>query len=351
MTYEQQTDVRYEALARRDEHFDGVFFYGVTTTGVVCRPSCASRTPRPENVRFFGDLQSAQAAGMRPCKRCKPELARAAIDERYVALCRAIERADDLPSLRELAAICGLSVSHVQRSFKAAIGVSPKAYAQTIKRERLRSALKTAASATTALYDAGLNSSSQAYDRTALPLAMTPAQFARGASDVEITYAIAPSALGKVLVAVTARGVCRVDLGDDEGALAERLRAEYPRAHLVRAEPQSVTAASLLVAYLAGEGPWPQLPLDVRGTAFQTRVWEALRGLAPGTTASYAQLAELIGSPGAARAVARACATNPIALLIPCHRIVPQHGGTGGYRWNPERKERLLELERRLANR
>lgn len=351
MKNEQQTDVRYDALVRRDERFDGVFFYGVTTTGVVCRPGCKSRTPRPENVRFFGDLESALAGGMRACKRCKPQLAHAAIDQRYVALCRAIERAEDLPSLRELAAISGLSASHVQRSFKAAIGVSPKAYAQTIKRERLRSALKNAASATSALYDAGLNSPSQVYDRAASPLAMTPAQFARGAQDIEVRYTIAGSALGSVLVAVTDRGVCRVDLDDDATALEGRLRDEYPRARLTRTEPESVTAASLVVAYLSGDGPWPQLPLDVRGTAFQTRVWEALRRLAPGTTASYAELAQMIGSPGAARAVARACASNAIALLIPCHRIVPQSGGAGGYRWNPERKERLLELERRFSNR
>lgn len=351
MNNEQQTDVRYDALVRRDERFDGVFFYGVTSTGVVCRPSCKSRTPRPENVRFFPDLETAQAAGMRPCKRCKPQTAAAGVEQRYVELCRAIERAGDLPSLRELAAISGLSASHVQRRFKAAIGVSPKAYAQTIKRERLRTALKNAATATAALYDAGLNSPSQAYDRDASPLAMTPAQFARGAVNVAISYTIAASAMGRVLIAMTERGVCRVDLDDSDGVLEDRLKAEYPHASLTRTDPQNVTAASLIVAYLAGEGPWPLLPVDVRGTAFQTRVWEALRRIAPGTTASYTELAAMIGSPNAARAVARACASNAIALLIPCHRIVPQSGGTGGYRWNPKRKERLLELERRTASR
>ncbi|MFN2450372.1 MAG: methylated-DNA--[protein]-cysteine S-methyltransferase, partial [Candidatus Baltobacteraceae bacterium] len=242
----------------------------------------------------------------------------------------------------------GLSPAHLQRRFKAAIGVSPKAYAQTIKRERLRTALKSAASATHAIYDAGLSSPSQAYAKSGSPLGMTPAQFAAGGKNVRIAFAVVRSAIGMVLVAATERGVCRVDIDHAAGALEARLHAEFPHAAIARENDALASAASLIVAYLSGSGPWPVLPLDVRGTAFQTRVWDAMRALAPGTAVSYSDLARIIGSPRSARAVANACAANSIALLIPCHRIVPQAGGVGGYRWSPARKERLLELERGL---
>ena len=272
------------------------------------------------------------------------------MDERFVRLCRAIEQADDMPSLRELAALAGMSESYVQRRFKAEIGVSPKAYAQAVKRERLRAALKTAANATRAIYDAGLSSPSQAYDKTREPLGMTPAVFARGGESAHIVYAIVPSSIGLVLVAATQRGICRVDIGETGAELEERLKQEFARARLVREDDSMTSTTSLIVAYLAGEGPWPLLPVDVRGTAFQTRVWEALRTIAPGSRVTYSELARLIGSPASARAVAQACASNKIALLVPCHRIVPRAGGTGGYRWDPKRKEQLLELERRLPH-
>ncbi len=340
-------DVRYDALCERNERFDGVFFYGVQTTGVFCRPSCKSRTPLRKNVTFFTSADDALAQGFRPCKRCKPQSAASTIDPRFVALCRAIEQAEDLPTLQELARISGLSAAHVQRKFKEAIGVSPKAFAQTIKRERLRRALRTTASATQAIYEAGLSSSSQAYDTQRDPLGMTPAQFARGAGDVTIAYAIVESAIGNVLVAATPRGVCRVDIDDDARALEQRLRAEYPNAQLRREDGAMTSTTSLIVDYIAGTGPWPQLPLDVRGTAFQTRVWQALREIAPGKAQTYTELARAIGSPQSARAVATACAANSIALLIPCHRIVSKSGGVGGYRWDPKRKEHLLDIERR----
>ncbi len=345
----EQHDVRYEALVRHDSRLDGVFYYAVKTTGVFCRPSCKSRTPRPENVEYFAAPAAARGAGYRACKRCKPEAARTQMDERFITLCRAIEQAEEAPTLASLAALVQLSASHVQRKFTAAIGVSPKAYAQTVKRERLRNALKSGIGATRAIYEAGFSSSSQAYDSARAPLGMPPAQFAKGGRNAIVAYAIVDSALGRVLVAATSRGICRVDLGDDDAALERRLRSDLPHASIERTDDALASATSLIVAYLAGNGPWPKLPLDVRGTAFQTRVWEALRALLPGTAISYAQLASIIGSPQSARAVARACASNTIALLIPCHRIVPQSGGVGGYRWGPVRKERLLELERRFS--
>lgn len=339
-------DIRYEALCDRNERFDGIFFYGVRTTGIYCRPSCRSRSPLRENIEFFSCADDAVAAGYRACKRCKPQNAAAAIDPRYVALCRAIESAEDLPSLQELAGMAGLSPAHVQRKFKEAIGVTPKAFAQTVKRERLRNALRAGVSATRAIYDAGLGSPSQAYDTQKAPLGMTPAQFARGGERVDIAYAVVGSAIGRVLVAATPRGVCRVDIGTADAPLEQRLRDEFPNARIHREDDAMISTTSLIVDYVAGNGPWPHLPLDVRATAFQARVWQALREIAPGRPQTYAQLAQAIGSPKAARAVARACAANPVALLIPCHRIVPKGGGVGGYRWEPQRKEHLLAIER-----
>jgi AraC family transcriptional regulator of adaptative response/methylated-DNA-[protein]-cysteine methyltransferase len=319
-------------------------FYGVTTTGVYCRRGCKSRRPLPQNMRLFESADEARAAGFRPCKRCRPDQVRSGVDERFVRVCRAIEDAPEPPRLKELAALVGLSEAHLQRRFKAAIGVSPRAYAAMVRDKRLRSQLRDGRSVTEALLEAGFGSASQIYEEAML--GMTPSAFRSGGEGVRIAYVIVRSALGEVLVAATERGVCRVDIADDARVLEERLRAEYPKALLRREDDRPASAASLIVAYLAGRGPWPRLPIDVRGTAFQRRVWETLRSIAPGKTLTYGELAAAIGSPRAVRAVARACATNPIALLIPCHRIVPAAGGVGGYRWDAARKVRLLELER-----
>lgn len=320
-------------------------FYAVTTTGIYCRTGCKSRPPLAKNVRRFKTAALARAAGFRPCKRCKPDDERAALDARLATVCRAIEAADEPPTLKELAALVDLSEAHLQRRFKAAIGVSPRAYAATLRKERLRRELRTGRRVTDAVYDAGFASQSQVYEDAA-GLGMTPSQFRSGGADAEIVYAIVRSVLGDVLVAATGRGVCRVDIDDDRRALERRLREEFPKARLRREDDGLASTTSLIVAYVAGEGPWPRLPVAVRATAFQGRVWEALRAIAPGSTMTYTQLAAAIGSPRAARAVARACATNPIALLVPCHRILPSAGGVGGYRWEARRKERLLELER-----
>ncbi len=321
-------------------------YYAVKTTGIYCRSGCKSRAPLPRNVEYFETPQAACAAGYRACKRCRPDVARPEIDERFLAVARAIEAAEEPPTLRELSALVHVSEAHLQRSFKKAIGVSPRAYAAMVRNRRLRSGLRDGRSVTEAVYEAGFTSASQVYEGAARTLGMRPSQFRAGGENAEIVYAIVPSALGEVLVAATKHGVCRVDIDSDPDALERRLRAEFSKARLRREDDELQSTTSLIVDYLAGEGSWPHLPIDVRATAFQIRVWEALRAIVPGKTMTYTELASAIGSPRAARAVARACATNPIALLVPCHRIVPSAGGVGGYRWDATRKRRLLELER-----
>jgi AraC family transcriptional regulator of adaptative response/methylated-DNA-[protein]-cysteine methyltransferase len=283
-------------------------FYGVTTTHIYCRTGCASRRPLPRNVRFFTDVQSARDAGFRACKRCRPDEA-PAIDERIVRVCRLLDAADDRLTLTQLGEAVGLSPAHLQRHFTRTIGISPHVYGKLARDER--------------------------FERPR-----------GGGKGKQIAYAIVASSLGRVLVAATPRGVCRVDIDERDAALEQRLREAFPSANFERSDDRLESATSRIVAYLANEGPWPSLPLDVRATAFQLRVWEALRAIAPGKTMRYVELARAIGSPTAARAVARACARNPIALLIPCHRIVPARGGAGGYRWGAQRKEQLLEIER-----
>ncbi|HXP94709.1 MAG TPA: methylated-DNA--[protein]-cysteine S-methyltransferase [Candidatus Binatia bacterium] len=321
-------------------------YYAVKTTGIYCRSGCKSRAPLPKNVEPFETPQAARAAGYRACKRCRPDDVRPEIDERFLAIARAIEAAEEPPTLRELSALVHMSEAHLQRSFKKAVGVSPRAYAAMVRNNRLRSGLRNGRSVTDAAYEAGFTSASQVYEGPAQRLGMRPSQFRAGGENAEIVYAIVPSALGEVLVAATERGICRVDIDADRDVLERRLRTEFPKARLRREDDRLESTTSLIVNYLAGEGSWPYLPIDVRATAFQMRVWEALRAIVPGKTLTYTELASAIGSPRAARAVARACATNPIALLVPCHRIVPSAGGVGSYRWDTTRKRRLLELER-----
>ncbi|HEV3153759.1 MAG TPA: bifunctional DNA-binding transcriptional regulator/O6-methylguanine-DNA methyltransferase Ada [Candidatus Baltobacteraceae bacterium] len=342
----QTANEYYQAILDRDARYEDRFYYGVKTTGVFCRPTCASRTPLRRNVEFFTTPQAAHRASYRACKRCKPDEARVALDERFVRVCRAIEAAEEAPALGELAAIAGMSPFHLQRRFKAAVGVSPRQYAEMVKHRRLRDTLKSGDSVTNAIYDAGFGSPSQAYTAARSRLGMTPSQYREGGKHASIVYAVVASPLGRVLLAATERGICRVDIDENDAVLERRLRSEFPKAQIAREDDSLESSASLIVDYLSGTGPWPLLPLDVRATAFQTRVWEALLAIAPGSTVTYTELAQAIGEPRAARAVAQACASNPAALLIPCHRIVPRAGGVGGYRWDAERKRRLLELER-----
>ncbi len=337
----------YDALSQRDPAFDGVFLYAVTTTGVFCRPTCKSRRPLERNVRFFADPAAARAAGFRACKRCRPDEATSDAQPEWLAqACRFLEDAEVAPTLDELAAHVGVSRAHLQRSFTRAVGVSPKRYAATLREERLRTSLRSGATVSEATYASGFGSGSRVYDPATVRIGMTPASYRRGASGQTVAYGIVASVLGPVLVAATERGICHVALGDDAAALERELRASFPKANLERADDRVESAASALVRYLANEGPWPQLPLDVRATAFQARVWEALTRLAPGATTTYGELAAALGDPHATRAVARACSSNPVALLIPCHRVVAKNGELRGYRWGLERKSRLLDIER-----
>lgn len=340
-------EARWTAVSGRDRGADGAFVYGVVTTGVYCRPGCASRAPRRANVRFFGTPDEAEAAGLRPCKRCTPRAARADSAEaaavaRAVAL---IESADEPPSLRELAAAAGLSPFHFHRLFKASLGVTPAAYARARRSERLHGELVAAPSVSAAIYEAGFGSSGRLYAESAATLGMTPTAYRAGAPDERIAYAAAPSALGWVLVAATERGLSAIELGDDPAALAESLRARFPLAELVPDDPQVAAWAQAAVALVESPRRGLDLPLDLRGTAFQRRVWATLREIPAGATASYAEVAERIGQPGAARAVAQACAANTLAVAVPCHRVVRGDGSAGGYRWGSARKRELLARE------
>jgi AraC family transcriptional regulator of adaptative response/methylated-DNA-[protein]-cysteine methyltransferase len=340
----------YDALSSRDPAFEGVFLYAVTTTGVYCRPTCKSRRPLERNVRFFTDVAGARSAGFRACKRCHPDDGAYDAQPAWLAhACRFLEAAEEAPTLAELAAEVGVSRAHVQRAFTKAIGVSPRRYAATLRERRLRTALRSGVSVSAATYESGFGSSSRMYEAAGATIGMTPASYRSGAPGETIAFGIVGSALGPVLVAMTDRGIAHVALGDDEAALERDLRASFPQATLERADDRVESATSALVRYLASGGPWPQLPLDVRATAFQARVWEALTRIAPGATTTYGELARALGDPNATRAVARACATNPVALLIPCHRVIAKNGDMRGYRWGVERKSRLLDIERNAS--
>jgi AraC family transcriptional regulator of adaptative response/methylated-DNA-[protein]-cysteine methyltransferase len=340
----------YDALTARDPAFDGVFLYAVTTTGVYCRPTCKSRRPLEGNVRFFADAAGARSAGFRACKRCRPDdVAYDAQPEWLAQACRFLEASEEAPTLDEVAAHVGVSRAHLQRTFTKAIGVSPRRYAATLREGRLRTALRSGATVSAATYESGFGSSSRVYESAAATIGMTPAHYRHGAAGTTVAYGIVASALGPVLVAATDRGIAHVALGDDEAELEAGLRASFPQATLERSDDRVESATSALVRYLSAGGPWPQLPLDVRATAFQARVWEALTHIAPGATTTYGELARALGDPNATRAVARACATNPVALLIPCHRVIAKNGDMRGYRWGIDRKTRLLDLERNAS--
>lgn len=339
-------EARWAAVRERDQGADGAFVYGVLTTGVYCRPGCASRQPRRENVRFFDGPEGAEGAGLRPCKRCAPRGDGG--DDHAAAIARAcalLEQAAEPPTLRELAAAAGLSPFHFHRVFKAALGVTPKAYARARRAERLRAGLAAGTPVGPAGYDAGFGSSSSLYADSAAALGMRPSAYRGGAAGERVRYAVARAYLGWVLVAATERGLCAIDLGDDPAALAEGLRARLPRAELQADDPDFAAWVAQVVAFLEAPGRGLGLPLDIQGTAFQRRVWAALQAIPPGQTASYAEVAAQVGQPGAARAVAQACAANSLAVAVPCHRVVRGDGARGGYRWGAARKAALLERE------
>ncbi|WP_353192442.1 bifunctional DNA-binding transcriptional regulator/O6-methylguanine-DNA methyltransferase Ada [Pandoraea pnomenusa] len=341
-------DAKWAAVVARDKQADGEFFYSVRTTGVFCRPSCGARLARRENVAFHADMASAERAGFRPCKRCKPD--QGALDARHAALitaaCRRIEAAETPPTLDTLAAEAGLSPHYFHRLFRAVTGVTPRAYANGRRAERVRDALPAAGSVTSAFYDAGFNSNGRFYASADALLGMKPTAFRAGGKAESIRFAVAQCSLGALLVAATSRGLCAISLGDDPDALLRDLQDRFPKAELVGADAEFERWVAQVVGFVESPGIGLSLPLDVRGTAFQQRVWQALREVPAGETASYAQIAERIGAPRAVRAVAQACASNKLAVAIPCHRIVRNDGALSGYRWGVERKRALLAQER-----
>ena len=339
----------WTALAERDRSFDGQFYYSVATTGVYCRPSCPARLAKRENVAFHASCAAAEAAGFRPCKRCRPN--EASLHDRYAEkiaeACRSIEDAEDAPKLADLARGAGLSAYHFHRVFKAVTGVTPRAYAVAHRGKRLREALPRAASVTNASYDAGFKSSAQFYANSTDALGMTPSEFRTGRPVAEMKFAVGDCSLGSILVAASAKGITAITLGDDPEALVHDLEDRFPHAQLVGGDAAFEAVVAKVVGLVDAPALGLDLPLDIRGTAFQHRVWQALREIPAGTTATYSEIADSIGMPKAVRAVAGACAANKIAVAIPCHRVVRNDGSLSGYRWGVARKRALIDRERK----
>jgi AraC family transcriptional regulator of adaptative response/methylated-DNA-[protein]-cysteine methyltransferase len=342
-----ERDPRWAAVVARDKAADGTFFYSVATTGVYCRPSCAARRPRPENLRFHLTRAEAERAGFRPCRRCRPD--QPSLAERHAAkvveACRRIEAADEPPNLDALAQAVGLSPWHFHRVFKAVAGVTPKAYAAMHRTARLQAGLARSGTATEAIHDAGFNANGRFYAVADKLLGMTPTAYRTGGTDAAIRFAVGACSLGSILVAESAKGICAILLGDDPEALVRELQDRFPRAVLIGADAGFEDRVAKVVGLVEAPRLGLDLPLDVRGTAFQQRVWQALQAIPAGATASYAEIAARLGAPKAVRAVARACASNGLAVAIPCHRVVRNDGALGGYRWGVARKRALLDRE------
>jgi AraC family transcriptional regulator of adaptative response/methylated-DNA-[protein]-cysteine methyltransferase len=343
-----EQDPRWAAVVARDHRADGSFYYSVETTGVYCRPSCGSRRANPKNVHFHRTTAEAERAGFRACRRCKPDepplehLQAAKIAD----ICRVIEAAEKTPSLAVLAKRAGLSPYHFHRVFKAVTGLTPRAYAAAHRSTRLRSALETRSKTVTeAIYDAGFNSGSRFYETSNQLLGMTPTHYRAGGADTEMRFAVGECSLGSILVAQSAKGVCAILLGDDPDALVRDLEDRFPRATLVGGDAAFEQTVSRVIGFVEAPALGLDLPLDVRGTAFQQRVWQALCEIPLGSTASYADIAVRIGARHGARAVAQACGANALAVAIPCHRVVKTDGSVSGYRWGVERKRSLLARE------
>ena len=337
---------RWEAVLARDRRLDGAFVFAVRSTRISCRPSCPSRRPRRERVVFFPVPEAAESHGFRACRRCRPQDATAADPSIAWArrLCREIEAAGAV-RLQTLARKAGMSPHHLQRTFKRLVGISPRDYAEALRLRAVKARLKRGDAVTDALYEAGFGSSSRLYERADERLGMTPATYRRGGRGMRIHYTIADSPLGRLLVGATERGVSAVYLHDDDRAMEKALREEYPAAEIQRDEAQRGPWVEAILAHLGGRRPHLDLPIDVQATAFQWQVWEALRQIPFGETRSYAEVARALGRPKATRAVARACATNRVALVIPCHRVIGSDGSLTGYRWGAELKRALLDRE------
>ncbi len=344
-------DPRWTAVTARDRAFDGKFYYSVRTTGVYCRPSCGARRANPKNVAFHASVAEARAAGFRPCRRCRPdaESADAERNARILEACRRIEAAEDPPSLADLAAGAGLSPHHFHRVFRAVTGVTPRGYLAGVRARRVREELPNSETVTEAIYDAGFNSGGRFYAQSNAMLGMTPTRYRAGGADVQIRFAVGDCSLGAFLVARSALGVCAILLGDDPEALVRDLQDRFPRADLMGGDDGFEREVAAVVGLIERPADGLSLPLDVRGTAFQQRVWRALQEIPSGATASYREIAERIGAPKAVRAVAQACGANALAIAIPCHRVVRLDGDLSGYRWGVERKRVLLDREKAAA--
>jgi len=334
-------------LVAHDPTADGKFYYSVKTTGVYCRPSCGARLARAENIQFHSTCEDAERAGFRPCKRCKPN--ESSLVERHARsvtdICRLIENSENVPTLQALAQRAGLSPYHFHRVFKSMTGLTPKGYAAAHRAKRVRDELGRSRSVTAAIYGAGYNSSARFYAQSDQLLGMTPTKYRAGGADAAIRFAIGACSLGSILVAETERGVCAILLGDDPGALVRELQDRFPRATLIGADAEFEQLIARVVGFVEFPARGLDLPLDIRGTAFQQRVWQALREVPAGSTVTYTEIAQRIGLPRAIRAVARACAANALAVAIPCHRVVRTDGSLSGYRWGVDRKRALLATE------
>ena len=344
----QIDETRWRAVLDRDSSLDGAFVFGVSSTGIFCRPSCPAKRPRRENASFFDNFVQAEQAGYRACLRCRPKADDGNPQAALVrAMCRYIEQhMEDRLTLALLAKEFRLSPFHLQRTFKSVLGVSPKAYIDAVRLRQVKHNLQAGHDVTTALYAAGYGSSSRLYDRTAAQLGMTPEKYRRGAVAAVVRYTIASSPLGRMLIAATDKGICSIQFADNDQQLQQGLIREFPFATRRRDDAAMAEWSVNLTRLMEGRETNPSLPLDIRATAFQRRVWEALQRIPRGETRSYRAVARRIGMPKATRAVARACATNPVAVAIPCHRVIREDGELGGYRWGIERKELLLAMEK-----
>jgi AraC family transcriptional regulator, regulatory protein of adaptative response / methylated-DNA-[protein]-cysteine methyltransferase len=340
-------DSRWQAVLGRDGASDGKFVFAVSSTGVYCRPSCPSRRPRRENVTFFGRPQDAESAGFRACLRCRPKaLSGNPRQEMVKAVCRYIEQHLDEPvTLAQLGAEFRQSPFHLQRTFKAELGITPKHYADSCRMRGFRQKLKAGQTVTRAMHEAGYSSTSRLYERTASELGMEPAKYRRGAIAAPIRYTCADSPLGRILVARTDKGICSIQFASSDEELEQGLRHEFPFAVRRRDDERLTPTVQTLMRHVSGLGGATTLPLDIQATAFQRRVWSYLQSIGFGETRSYRDVAKAIDRSSAVRAVARACATNPVAIAIPCHRVVRSNGDMGGYRWGIKRKQKLLEME------
>ncbi len=343
------TDIQWEAILKRDVKADGRFVYAVRSTGIYCRPSCASRKPKRENVVIFKLPEMAEESGFRPCLRCFPQ--NAAYDPRFDKIRRAIcyleERVEESPTLKEVGRAVGMSPHHLQRRFKQALGVTPRQYLESLKLRKYKSLIKNGRDLAGACYKAGYGSSSRVYERASHYMGMTPGAYQKGGEGISIQYGVAECRLGKLLVAATEKGVCWVSVGETIDTLIRSMQSEFPKANLRRNDHNLKKYLKVVAGLAEGEARFVSLPVDVRASTFQCRVWERLKSIPLGMTTTYKEIAGELGLPGGARAVGRACAQNPVALLVPCHRVVREDGCLAGYRWGVERKRKLLDMEKK----